>query len=64
MEKRTHKLHNHPRAEKELGLTDEVIVDSEFSHLFTIVREYTSGHVIVDKQEFLNKAFINLLNTL
>lgn len=61
--KRPHRLHNHPRMEVELGLSEnEVIVDEEFVHLFKNVRpvrgrrrEVGVNHFIVSKKEFLER---------
>ena len=61
--KRPHRLHNHPRMEVELGLSEsEVIVDQEFVHLFRNAypvrgrkaKDYYD-HFIVSKKEFLER---------
>lgn len=59
--KRPHRLHNHPRMEVELGLSErEVIVDQEFVHLFRNAYPVRGrkakddyDHFIVSKKEFL-----------
>lgn len=61
--KRPHRLHNHPRMEVELVLSEkEVIVDEEFVHLFKNAypvrgrrRELGYDHFIVSKKEFLER---------
>ena len=61
--KRPHRLHNHPRMEVELGLSEsEVIVDQEFVHLFRNAYPVRGrkakddyDHFIVSKKEFLER---------
>ena len=61
--KRPHRLHNHPRMEVELGLSEsEVIVDQEFVHLFKNAYPVRGrkakddyDHFIVSKKEFLER---------